>query len=704
MKILAKILLGFGLTLVILAGSIIYTASQVSENIAVNQRVTDIRMPTAMNGLQILNGVNHSLAALRGWIILGKDKFVTERQTAWDQIDQATGDLTKLSANWTVEANKKKLGELVVMLEEFRGHQKEIEDIANTVEHRPDLKILLNQAAPRAGIMGKEITAMIDKELTLKATAERRQLLGMMADVRGTLGLGLANIRAYLLSGDESFKIKFEKLWAKNDRRFADLQNNSGLLKDEQATSFANFAAARAEFVEFPPQMFEIRGGNQYDLANFWLGSKAAPMAFKIKESLGAMTTNQQGLLETDALEAKTMLSSLLTLLWILLGIGIVLSAGVGITLGRAIANPINKVVQETEKMNDEFTDFIEIVNAIAANDLTQEIKITEISDIGITSSDETGILARSIESTLKAKGAIGEALNKMIRNLNQVIKQLANSATELGSAATEIASSSEQMSKGANDQSQQVNQVSTAIEEMTATILETSKNAGDATDTSKSASDTAGNGGQIVSDTIQGMQKIASVVKESADSIAKLAKSADQIGEIIGVIDDIADQTNLLALNAAIEAARAGEQGRGFAVVADEVRKLAERTGKATGEITEMIKGIQSETEEAVGSMESGIQEVEKGRELADQAGNALNEVVNMSQRVMDMIQQIATAAEEQSTAAEEISKNVEHISSVTKETATGAEQSATAAEELSQQAEGLKKIVAQFKVAESA
>jgi len=195
-------------------------------------------------------------------------------------------------------------------------------------------------------------------------------------------------------------------------------------------------------------------------------------------------------------------------------------------------------------------------------------------------------------------------------------------------------------------------------------------------------------------------MQRVNRVVRQSAESIAKLAVSADAIGQIIGVIDDIADQTNLLALNAAIEAARAGEQGRGFAVVADEVRKLAERTGKATGEITDMIKGIQLQTDDAVNTMESGIQEVDKSRDLADEAGGSLQEIIVMSERVTEMMTAMASAASEQSATADEISRNVQQISGITQESASVAEQSARTAEMLNEQAETLRGIIGQFRV----
>jgi len=197
------------------------------------------------------------------------------------------------------------------------------------------------------------------------------------------------------------------------------------------------------------------------------------------------------------------------------------------------------------------------------------------------------------------------------------------------------------------------------------------------------------------VSQAIDGMNRISASVMESARTIETLGKSSDEIGEIIAVIYDIADQTNLLALNAAIEAARAGEQGRGFAVVADEVRKLAERTTKATKEIASMIKSIQSDTDGAVKSMSAGTEEVEKGVSLVNQAGGSLDQIVEVVASVTDMIQQIATAAEEQSAAAEEISTNVEAVATITKETATGANQSSVATQELTRLASDLQQMV---------
>ncbi|HEX3075132.1 MAG TPA: methyl-accepting chemotaxis protein, partial [Ignavibacteriales bacterium] len=189
-------------------------------------------------------------------------------------------------------------------------------------------------------------------------------------------------------------------------------------------------------------------------------------------------------------------------------------------------------------------------------------------------------------------------------------------------------------------------------------------------------------------------------VVSQAAINVQELGKSSEQIGEIIQVIDDIADQTNLLALNAAIEAARAGEQGRGFAVVADEVRKLAERTTLATKEIAGTINKIQKNTAITVESIVKGTEEVERGRELASRTGTYLKEIISSSERTAEVVTQVAAATEEQSAAAEQISKNVESVSNIAEESSAGAMQIAKAADDLNRLAVQLQNLVNRFRI----
>jgi len=294
-------------------------------------------------------------------------------------------------------------------------------------------------------------------------------------------------------------------------------------------------------------------------------------------------------------------------------------------------------------------------------------------------------------------------SINRMGESVSGILNQVKEAVAATASAANQISSSTEEMAAGAQEQSSQATEVAGAVEEMTKTIYETTKNTGQATEASKNSGKVAKEGGKVVEETIHGMNRIAEVVKKSAETVQALGKSSDQIGEIVQVIDDIADQTNLLALNAAIEAARAGEQGRGFAVVADEVRKLAERTTKATKEIATMIKQIQKDTSGAVESMEQGTKEVEVGKQLAEKAGSSLQEIIHGAEQVVDIVTQVAAASEEQSSAAEQISKNIESISSVTQQSASGIQQIAHASEDLNRLTLNLQELIAQFKVDET-
>jgi methyl-accepting chemotaxis protein len=296
--------------------------------------------------------------------------------------------------------------------------------------------------------------------------------------------------------------------------------------------------------------------------------------------------------------------------------------------------------------------------------------------------------------------GELQQSFEKFITSIKRALFQVQDASTAVASASAQISSSTEQMASGSQQQTSQTDAVAAAVEQMTMSIKENSRSATQTAETAREAKEAAQQGGDVVRETIERMKRIGEVVNQSAGTVQALSKSSDQIGEIIGVIDDIANQTNLLALNAAIEAARAGEQGRGFAVVADEVRRLAERTTKATKEITEMIKGIQTETSGAVTSIEGGTAEVKEGIALAEKAGESLRHIVLTSENVREMIEQIAAANEEQARTSDQISKNVEAISNVTSETAQGTHQIAQAAEDLNRLTEKLQQLVAGFKL----
>ena len=348
--------------------------------------------------------------------------------------------------------------------------------------------------------------------------------------------------------------------------------------------------------------------------------------------------------------------------------ISTVLALLVGIIAALVITRQITRPLQET----------LAVVERIASGDLSHNIQVTR--------RDELGVLQQGIQ--------------RMGSTLRELISGIRDGVTQIASAAEELSAVTEQTSAGVNSQKIETDQVATAMHEMTATVQEVARNAEQASQAASTADGQAREGDKVVAEAIAQIERLADEVARSTDAMAHLQQESNKIGSVMDVIKAVAEQTNLLALNAAIEAARAGEAGRGFAVVADEVRGLAQRTQKSTEEIEGLVAGLQNGTQQVATVMNNSRSLTDSSVELTRKAGVSLENITRTVSNIQSMNQQIAAAAEQQSAVAEEISRSIVNVRDVSEQTATASDETAKSSVELARLGSQLQQMVSHFRV----
>ena len=631
MKLGTKISCGFGIITFILIAAVLTSIWQVGKTNTVTNRLIELRAPTVQTSLTMQNGINHSLAALRGWIILGKDQFKEERAKAWsEELDKSLVDMKRYATNWTNPKNVERLNIIEKNLKDFKVYQQEIEDVAQTVDNTPAVKILFEDAAPKAAVMVSNITKLIDLEAEQAATADRKALLGMMADVRGTTGLALANIRAYLLSGDEKFKAKFDKLWAKNIRRFGDLSDNAVLLSPEQAEAFAAFSNAREEFSPLPPKMFDIRGGKEWNLANLWLGTKAAPTADAIMKQLESMVANQQQLMAADASTAKDLSAFLATLEWILLAAGVCISVVVAFFIIRSITGPLKRVIlglSDTSTQLDSASKEISASSQSLAEGSSEQASSLEETS---ASMEEISTMTKLNSDNAQEAAGLAQKCSDSADQGNIAVREMCDSVDKMNSTSMEIVDS---MSDSMDDINKSSNEIAEITKVIDGIAFQTNLLALNAAVEAARAGE-HGKGFAVVAEEVRNLaQRSASAAKDTATLITSCVDKAGKGTEL------------------------ANRSKEAMQSIVDDVKKSTDNTSTSLQEIVGNVDKVTTLTKEiATASVEqsAGIEQV----------GAAVQQMDEITQRTAANAEEAASAAEELSAQAESMKDQIAILS----------------------------------------
>jgi methyl-accepting chemotaxis protein len=477
-------------------------------------------------------------------------------------------------------------------------------------------------------------------------------------------GLG-ASGETYLVGSDYKMRSQ-SRFWLEDPEGFMQAVANAGVESSTVEATRSKQTVIGLQEVKSPGAQKAINGTTGFDIFGDYRGIPVLS-AYKPIDIGGMNWAILAEIDETEAYEQSDILHQYIV--YLMLGVGgvlFIISAALGCFFSVSLSRPLERIVSSMQDISS------------GSGDLT--VRLDE------SAKDEFGLLAK--------------AFNTFVVKLDSIMSQVGSSTEELATASEELSTITNDTRQGVEQQQSEIQQVATAIEEMTATVKNVAQNTNATADAAREAGTQVVSGKSILDSSSSAIQQLSQRMNESLTVVNALQQDSTKVGSVLDVIRSIAEQTNLLALNAAIEAARAGEQGRGFAVVADEVRVLAQRTQQSTEEIRVIIESLQTRSQQTTHMLQENHEDLAETVELAGQTEQAFSEIEHSVQQLLDMSTQIASATEEQASVTEEISKNVDNIYQVAQSTATGAEQTSSSSQMLARLGDNLKALVSQFRV----
>jgi methyl-accepting chemotaxis protein len=665
-----KIWGGFGLILLVLAVVAMSAALSLSKTEKSVDNVVNQIQPMVLASNDLMSGLNATSGALGYYLLSHEPSYKRDYVEGLDAINQTLAKLSNLAKSSDVSSETRELLNLIeVDVKTFASYKEKMLELSvDEMLNKPGLAYSGREVNPLSQQILQLLTQSTFSEMEEDVSVKRRQVLADFGDMRYAWANVMNGARAFLAFRSKSSIVEYDLYYELSGIILKKLQAHAAveLLNFDQIDAVEQIIELREKFNIHFMKTKELHGSDKWRTDIYLVRTELGLVIAKIKRNLNILVEKQRHLIESESQDLLSFVSGTKIFVYTMLVVGMALGFALAWAVNFMITCPLTAAVNAMKDVSE------------GEGDLTLRLEVS--------GKDEIGQLAGSF--------------NGFIGKMQDVIREVTASTSQLSAAAEEMSMITDETRTGVQRQQSETALVATAINEMSSTVHDVANNAETAASAASQADNQSEQGKQIVSSTVSSITTLASEVETASSVISQLEKDSESIGSVLEVIRGIAEQTNLLALNAAIEAARAGEQGRGFAVVADEVRSLASRTQESTQEIQEMIERLQKGARDAVAAMEAGQEQANKTVEQASQAESALSEISIAVAQINEMNAHIAEASRQQGEVVEEINKNIVNITQVADDSASGADQLSTASQEMANLAINLENKVSHFKI----